>query len=291
MKIVAAALLCAAVALGVTVGGAASQERAAVLGPEAVEPLISLLRLFAHQYEHPLHDLQSAELRKQRSVALCQKLQELGGGDEPAYSFRDWPGAIRSITKVWFFSRYELTIDVEAPLAIHGTVEQSSELLMKLINVPLGSKLKIGGEFKANQEDCLDDERWTKGGMMIAPQFAVTFKSIEIERSVTLRPEPKPEPEPERTSLPTAEPERTSLPTVEPDRTSTVEPRPTETEINQADYGRCLTDFKPCKGKFIKFEGVVKKNGGTYLRIAMDTREIDVLNFGSSRNRVGEFRL
>jgi hypothetical protein len=74
----------------------------------------------------PLHDLQSAELRKQRSIALCQKLQELGGGDKPVYSFRDWPGVIRSITKVrsitnaWIFSRYELTIDVAAPLSLRG---------------------------------------------------------------------------------------------------------------------------------------------------------------------------
>jgi hypothetical protein len=39
-------------------------------------------------------------------------------------------------------------------------------------------------------------------------------------------------------------------------------PRPTDTEIRPADYAECLHDFKVCKGKFIKFEGVIVRAGG-----------------------------
>jgi hypothetical protein len=57
--------------------------------------------------------------------------------------------------------------------------------------------------------------------------------------------------------------------------------RPTETEIKLADYGRCKTDFKICKGKFIKFEGIVKSKGDQYLRIATEVHGFDVFGLGS----------
>jgi hypothetical protein len=42
-----------------------------------------------------------------------------------------------------------------------------------------------------------------------------------------------------------------------------------------------LKDFKPCKETFIKFVGVIKDAGGTYLRVANETHGFDV--FGLSK--------
>ncbi len=57
--------------------------------------------------------------------------------------------------------------------------------------------------------------------------------------------------------------------------------RPTESEINQADYGRCKTDFTLCKGKFIKFDGIVKSKADKYLRIANEIHGFDVFGLTS----------
>jgi hypothetical protein len=57
-------------------------------------------------------------------------------------------------------------------------------------------------------------------------------------------------------------------------------PRPTKTEINQADYRQCVRDFTPCKGKFIKFDGVVQSMDENYVRIKNEAHGFDV--FGLS---------
>jgi hypothetical protein len=58
--------------------------------------------------------------------------------------------------------------------------------------------------------------------------------------------------------------------------------RPNATEIAQIGYDKCRKDFeRSCKGKFIKFDGIVESVGGTYLRIKTQFHGFDV--FGLSK--------
>ncbi len=68
---------------------------------------------------------------------------------------------------------------------------------------------------------------------------------------------------------------------------SRVAPRPTETQIKQSDYGQCIQDFSPCKGKFIKFSGIVKSVDGSSVRIANEVHGFDVFGMHADSQLVG----
>jgi hypothetical protein len=148
------------------------------LGPASLAPIAALLSPYVEQYAQAGHDLKRNALRKERALALCEKLAQLSGDTRETYAFRGWRGRLQGITEVPLFSGYAVTVELQPPLSLWARFDAKSPMLSPLTNIPVRSFVAVDGTLTPSKDDCVQDASLTTAGMMRAPEFRVTPERI-----------------------------------------------------------------------------------------------------------------
>lgn len=135
-----------------------------------------VLRRYAGAYSAAPHDLKRSQVRKERSEALCRTLVEAGDGADK-FAVSGWVGQIEKISGPTF-GDYHVKISIGQGVALYAFVDEKSEMLKRLVDIPLRSYVQVDGRLQDDSTDCVADISLTERGMITAPELKTKLTSI-----------------------------------------------------------------------------------------------------------------